>query len=143
MRVFFDTSAIVPALVDQLSNHEAALLALGEYTRRPNEAVCSTHCLAECYAVITSLPLARRVTPAEAEQLINESIADRLTVWGLSEAAYREAVALVAQRGFMSGAVYDALHVVAAVESRSERIITYNVRNFRSLALDRIAVVTP
>lgn len=143
MRVFLDTSAIVPALVDQLPNHDAALLALSEYTREPNEAVCSTHCLAECYAVLTALPLVRRITPAEAQQLIADSIAGRLTVRALSEADYLEAIALVAKVGLMSGAVYDALHVVAAIASRSERIITYNVRHFRSLAPEHITVVTP
>lgn len=143
MRVLFDTSAIVPALVDQLPNHDASLLALYQYSTEPNEAVCSTHCLAECYAVLTALPLARRITPADAQRLITESIAGKLTVWGLSAAVYLEAVAMVAQHGFMSGAIYDALHVVAAMESQSERIITYNVRNFQSLVLDRVTVVTP
>ena len=143
MRVFLDTSAIVSALVDQLPNHEVALLALSEYTKEPNEAVCSTHCLAECYAVLTALPLARRITPAEAQQLIADSVAGRLTVRGLSEADYLDAIAMVAKAGLMSGAVYDALHVVAAIKSRSERIVTYNARHFRSLAPEHIVVVTP
>jgi predicted nucleic acid-binding protein len=143
VRVLFDTSAIVPALVDQLPNHEAAFHALSEYTDAPNEAVCSTHCLAECYAVLTALPLARRITPAEAQQLIADSVAGHMTVCGLTGASYLEAIALVAQRGLMSGAVYDALHIAVAVESHSDRIVTYNLRHFRSLAPESITVVTP
>lgn len=143
MRVLFDTSAIVPALVDQLPNHEAAFHALSVYTDTPNEAVCSTHCLAECYAVLTALPLARRITPAEAQRLIADSVAGHMTVHSLSGAKYLEAIALVAQKGLMSGAVYDALHVAVAVESHSDRIVTYNLRHFRSLAPESITVVTP
>ncbi len=143
MKVFFDTSVIVPALVDQLQNHQPALLALSEFTTEPHEALCSTHSLAESYAVLTALPLARRITPAEAQRLIAESVAARLTVRALSKADYLEATALVARAGLMSGAVYDALHVVAAVKSRSERILTYNLRHFRRLTPDHITVATP
>ena len=143
MKAFIDTSVIVPALIDQLPNHQAALLALSENANEPNQAICSTHSLAECYAVFTALPLARRITPSEAQQLITESIAGRLTVRGLTRADYLEATALVAQRGLLSGAIYDALHVVAAIRAQSERIVTYNVRHFLSLAPDHITVVTP
>ncbi len=141
--MFFDTSVIVPALVDQLPNHQAALLALTEFTRAPHEALCSTHSLAECYVVLTTLPLARRITPAEAQRLIAESVAGRLAVRALSKADYLEAVDLVARAGLTSGAVYDALHVVAAMKSRSERIFTYNLRHFRQLTPDHITVATP
>lgn len=143
MRVLFDTSAIVPALVDQLPNHDAAFLALTVYTRAPHEALCSTHCLAECYAVLTALPLARRITPAEAQQLLAESLVGHITVHGLTDADYLQAIALVARQGLTSGAVYDALHVSVAVASESARILTYNVRHFRSLVPDGIIVVTP
>jgi predicted nucleic acid-binding protein len=143
MRVFFDTSVLVPALVDQLPNHQAALLSLTEFTRAPHEALCSTHSLAECYAVLTALPLARRITPAEAERLVAESVAGRLTVRALSRADYLEAIALVARSGLTSGAVYDALHVAAAMKSRSERILTYNHRHFRGLTPDQITVAMP
>ncbi|MFW6235034.1 MAG: type II toxin-antitoxin system VapC family toxin [Spirochaetota bacterium] len=143
MKVFFDTSVIVPALVDQLPNHHAALLALSEFASEPNEAICSTHSLAECYAVLTALPLARRITPEEARRLISESIAGRLTVRDLSKADYLEATDMVAQAGLIGGVVYDALHVVVAKKSRCERLLTYNLRHFRGLVPHPITVATP
>lgn len=33
MNVFFDTSVLIPALVDQLQDHEASFQALVEYTQ--------------------------------------------------------------------------------------------------------------
>ena len=143
MRVFCDTSVIVPALVDQLPNHEAALLALSTYASEPHEAVCSTHSIAECYAVLSALPLPRRITPSDAEQIVAHSVAGRLTVYQLTQQDYRDAVALTARRGLAGGAIYDALHAVAAAKSHSERILTYNVRHFRRLAPDEITVATP
>ena len=143
MKVCIDTSVTVAALVDQLPNHPASLAALAMYTTSPHEGVCSTHTLAECYSVLTALPLARRVTPGDAERLVSESVAGRLAVVDLREADYLEAISLIGKRGLSSGAVYDALHVVAAMKSGCERILTYNVRHFRQLAPEHITVVTP
>lgn len=126
-----------------MPNHESALSALSEYANPPHVASCSTHCLAECYAVLTAIPLARRITPAEAERLITESVAGRLSVYELTEADYLEATSLVARSGLVSGAVYDAIHVVAAIRAGSDRIITYNARHFRRMTPDHIAVATP
>ena len=70
MRVLFDTSVLVPAVVDQFANHEAALEGLLRYTAGRHAGYCSTHALAECYATLTALPLPRRVLPAEARQLV-------------------------------------------------------------------------
>ena len=56
MKVFFDTSALVTAIVDQLPNHAVALACYHRLAqrRRGPQAVCSTHALAECYATLTA-----------------------------------------------------------------------------------------
>lgn len=143
MIVFFDTSVLVPAVVDQLQNNEVSLQALVEYSQEPHTALCSTHSLAECYSVLTALPLRRRITSTEAVRLVTESIMDRLHVRTLSAGDYMDAVVMVADRGLTSGAVCDALHVVVAITSKSERILTYNARHFRALAPSEIVVSTP
>ena len=63
MKAFFDTSALVTAIVDQVPNHAAALACYRRLAqpRRGPKAVCSTHALAECYATLTALPLPRRL----------------------------------------------------------------------------------
>jgi predicted nucleic acid-binding protein len=143
VKICVDTSVIVAALVDQLPNHQAALAAMVMYTTSPHEAVCSTHTLAECYSVLTALPLARRVTPADAQRIVSESVASRLSVVDLLRADYLEAISLIGQRGLSSGAVYDALHIVAAMKSSCERILTYKFRHFQPLVPEYVTVVTP
>lgn len=113
------------------------------YTTSPHEAVCSARTLAECYAVLTALPLARRVTPADAERIVSESVAGRLSIVELRTADYLAAIRMTGQQGLSSGAVYDALHAIAAKKSGCDRILTYNVRHFRRLAPEHITVVTP
>ena len=79
MRTLFDTSVLVPAIVDQLGNHRAAFDALHCFTDGDDRGYCSTHALAECYATLTVLPLPKRVLPDEARSLVEESIRGRLS----------------------------------------------------------------
>ena len=146
MKVLFDTSALVTAVVDQLENHSAALASYRRFAqprRGRSQAICSTHVVAECYATLTALPLARRIQPAEAARLIEENFLKDLEVVPLSAADYKAALARVAEAGFRSGVVYDALHVRCAERSGCDRIITYNIGDFERLVRPGMEVVTP
>ena len=143
MRVFFDTSVLVPAVVDQLANHEAAFNALLSQTDGPHQGYCSTHALAECYATMTAVPLPRRILPNEARQLIEESILRRITAVPLSAADYTHAIERVAVGGLASGAVYDALHVCCAERTSIDRILTYNLGDFERCRPRGIVVTAP
>ena len=143
MRTLFDTSVLVPALVDQLGNHEAAFDAFQRGSNGENEGFCSTHALAECYATLTALPLQTRVLPDQARTLVNESIAGRLVVVELTTDDYRSVLHQVAQLGLASGAVYDALHARCAAKMNVDQILTYNVADFERFQLEDIVVAAP
>ncbi len=143
MRVLFDTSVIVPALVDQLSRHPSCFETYICYSSGDNNGFCSTHCLAECYAVLSALPLPRRITTEEARQLIKESVLGRLEIISLDQNDYIEAIAAVAKRGLASGIVYDALHVMAARKASCSRIYTQNLDHFRPLCPPEILLSAP
>ena len=143
MRVLFDTSVLAPAVIDQLPNHEAALDALLGYTDGEHSGYCSTHALAECYATLTALPLRRRILPAEARQLVEESLLGRLTAVPLTRDDYVDAIRRVSRGGFASGVVYDALHVCCAERIPVGRILTANVSDFERLQPAGIVIVTP
>jgi len=143
VRVFFDTSVLVPAVVDQLANHEAALEALLGHTAPPHRGFCSTHALAECYATLTALPLPRRILPNEARLLIDESILARVTAVPLTADDYSVALRRVTDAGLGSGAVYDALHVCCAERMSIDRILTYNLGDFERCRPRGIVVTAP
>ena len=143
MRVYFDTSVLVPAVVDQLANHEAAFEAFLNHTAGPHRAYCSTHALAECYATLTAVPLPRRILPGEARQLIQESILGRVTAVPLTADDYAHALARVADAGLTSGAVYDALHVCCAERMSIDRILTYNIGDFERCRPRGILITAP
>ena len=143
MRVLFDTSVLVPAVVDQLANHEAALEALLRYTVGRHAGYCSTHALAECYATLTAWPLPRRGLPAEARQLVEESLLGRLTAVPLTQADYLDALRRVSDRGLGTGVVYDALHVRCAEGIPADRILTWNLTDFERLRPEGMVVTAP
>ena len=143
MRTLFDTSVLVPALVDQLGNHEAAFDAFQRHSSGEHEGFCSTHALAECYATLTALPLGNRVLPEQARTLVNESVVGRLAVVDLSVDDYRTVLRQVAELGLASGAIYDALHAHCAAKMEVDQILTYNVTDFERFLLQDIRVAAP
>ena len=143
MRTLFDTSVLVPALVDQLGNHRAAFDALHRSTEGDDRGYCSTHALAECYATLTALPLPKRVLPEEARSVIEESIRGRLSAVEMVLDDYLEVLRHVSRLGLTSGAIYDALHVQCARKAAVDRILTYNVTHFERFDLAGIDVVAP
>jgi predicted nucleic acid-binding protein len=143
MKVFFDTSVLIPAMVDQLSNHARCFPTFIEYSENENEGFCSTHVLAECYSVMTTLPLRRRINPLDARQLVHDTVIGRLTIIPLGIDEYRKAIDRVSSKGLLSGIIYDALHLVAAEQVSCERIFTFNADHFRRLGDGSIIITAP
>jgi len=141
--VFFDTSALVPVVTEQLPNHPGAHARFVHEMDAGYPLYCSTHTLAECYATLTALPLQRRISGPEAARLIEVNFADRLQVIELTASDYRQAMTLCADLGRSSGQIYDALHLIAALKGNCEQIFTYNSAHFRPLAQDRIRISLP
>mgnify|MGYP006445686069 CR=1 FL=1 len=143
MKCLFDTSVLVPAVVDQLANHEAAFSCFRGAKSDGGRAFGSCHVLAEAYATLTALPLPRRITALEESHLVRSNFAKRLELVSLSPDDYAEALEMTAGRGLISGQIYDALHIVAALKSGCWRIYTYNIRHFGKLVPSDMEITTP
>lgn len=141
--VFFDTSALVPVVTEQLANHVAAHGRFVEALKSGQAMHCSTHTLAECYATLTALPLPQRITGSEANRLIEANFSQRLNIVELGRTDYRKALQLCADRGRISGQVYDALHLMAALQAGCSRLYTYNLKHFQNLSADSIEICSP
>ncbi|MDA0841842.1 MAG: PIN domain-containing protein [Planctomycetota bacterium] len=143
MKVFFDTSVLVTAVVDQLSNHEAAMDCFLKYSSGSHQGFCSTHALAECYSTLTALPVPVRIQPSEAERLIHENFVDRLEVLEVKRTAYITAIRRVSEKSLVSGVIYDALHLSCAESTQCKRLYTYNLSDFERLEPLGILITAP
>lgn len=99
-----------------------------------DEGVVACHSLAETYAVLTRLPGAAKVPGALVWELLSRNIVTLFTLVHLSGREYANCLKNCALRRIEGGRVYDALLLAAAEKSKSERIYTFNVNHFQSLA---------
>jgi len=143
MNCFFDTSVLIQALVDQLPEHERALAQYTEALQTPEKTFISSHSIAECYAILSALPLKRKITPYEAHQLVAESILTRVQVVELTKEDYQQAMQKVLAANLGSGAIYDSLHLVSAEKVSCTQIFTFNLKHFRPLAQNPASVLSP
>ncbi len=143
MNVYFDTSVLVSAFVDQLPNHEPARRCFSSFTDGEHTGHVSTHSLAEVYAILTTLPVERRVSGLEAEVIVRTNLVERLVVVDLVADDYMDTLSTVARGAFAGGIVYDGLHVAAAQKGACSRIFTYNVKDFTRLCPETIEIATP
>ena len=102
----------------------------------------SAHSVAETFSALTSVPLVPRILPSQARQIVSANILPHFTSIAVTAGMYERAIEICAARGLGGGKIYDALLLECARESKSDRIYTFNLRDFRKLApdlADRIA----
>lgn len=131
MRVLFDTSVLVPAVVQAHSMHARALPWLMRAQNRELQLVLSSHSLAELYAFLTRLPVSPRITPDRAAKIIDGIAAAASDVVSLSPEDYKSTIQRISGIGLSGGIVYDALIACAAGKAKVERLITFNASHFR------------
>ncbi len=145
MRVLFDTSALVTAVVSRLPNHHQALACYQKFRSggRREQGFCTTHALAEAYATLTAMPLVPRISPTDAALIIRQNFSRDLTVLPLAASDYAAAIERVSSLGLPSGVIYDAIHLVAAERHSCKRLYTYNLTDFTRLMPHAVEIVAP
>jgi predicted nucleic acid-binding protein len=134
--VFFDTSVLVASAFRHHPHHPRAINAMDEVASRKHRGFVAAHSLAETYAVLTRLPLRPVIHPSEAHRIIEESIIPHCEVVVLNARDYREVLSEASSAGFAGGLIYDALLLRCARKSNCDRIYTFNINHFRSVAPD-------
>ena len=136
MKILFDTSVLVAALVQPHPLHERALFWFKKGVAKEFEIIISSHTFAELYAVLTTLPVSPRITPGLAWRLIQESIDPVSSVVSLSTSDYFSTIKRISHLGVPGAIIYDALILRAAQKSRADRVLTFNVKDFKRISSD-------
>jgi predicted nucleic acid-binding protein len=103
-----------------------------------DEGFLAAHSLAESYAVLTRLAGGNQLAPSMAWQLISENTVKNFSLITLSAKEYTGTLAKAAAEGVVGGRIYDALILAAAAKNGVERVYTFNVVHFQSLAGDEL-----
>jgi predicted nucleic acid-binding protein len=106
-----DTSVAVALLVGTHDGHSRAVAWCAG-----REVALSGHAQAETYSVLTRLPGDLRLTPSEANRVLQARFGEPLL---LGARTFRRLPAVLAEHGISGAAVYDALVGLAALEHDS------------------------
>lgn len=132
-RTLLDTSVLVAALEAGHPHHVAALPYLEACHAGDRALIVSAHTVAEAYATLTVLPVSPRISPGEAERLLQENVLAVARVVALDAGDYAAVVGRMASLHLVSGAIYDGLHVRAAEQAEADELVTLNGRDFRRM----------
>jgi predicted nucleic acid-binding protein len=113
--------------------HPAHALALPWLQRVRNKVdigLVATHSLAELYAILTTLPIKPRISPAVDQQLIKRNVLDVCEVVSLSGKDYATVIDRLSDLGITGGATY------AASKANADQVVTLNEQDFRRVHPD-------
>jgi predicted nucleic acid-binding protein len=131
VKVAFDTSVLVAALVEDHPHHRRSVWWLR--TRRSLERIAAWHAYAETWAVLTALPIEPRVT-GEVAGAVLDRLRKTIKLVPAKPATYLAAAGRCSARALRSGAIYDALHLVTAEAEAADLLLTFNEQDFLRLA---------
>jgi predicted nucleic acid-binding protein len=140
VKVLYDTSVLIAAILVEHSNHAAALSKLELATSGEVQGYLSTHSLAELYSVMTRLPPPLRVTPEEAVAILTD-LTEYIEPITLVAADYQRAIALMAQLNLPGGGIFDAVIAQAALKASVDCLMTFNAKDFVRLGQEISALV--
>ena len=141
MKILFDTSVLVAAVVQPHPMHSRALPWLKRAKAGEYDFVVATHTLAELYAVLTTLPVKPRISSSTAWRLIQENIEGSAKIVSLSPSDYRHTIKRMADFGLNGGIIYDAIIAKVAQKAGIERLMTFNADDFRRVWPEGEAVI--
>lgn len=130
MRVMFDTSTLIAALLKPHDAHHLALPWLEQVLVGEHVGVLSAHTLAELYSTLTRMPLQPKITATDALDLIRENLLDVFEIVGLTPADYWTILENLQSRSLVGGVTYDALIMYVAIKADVDKVITLNGRDF-------------
>ncbi|PNW44040.1 UNVERIFIED_CONTAM: twitching motility protein PilT [Euhalothece sp. KZN 001] len=135
MKILFDTSVLVAALLVDHPNHNRAFSQLELAKRGKVQGYLSTHTLAELYAVMTRLPQPLRVLPNQAQEVITDLLAYLIPV-SLSPEEYQSAIARMVKFRLSGGGMFDCIIAEAALKVTADCLLTFNPKDFIRLGED-------
>lgn len=132
VKVFFDTSVLVAALVVNHPQHSLCFPRLKGAKLKQVEGFISTHTLAETYSVITRLPVKPPISPPQAQNIITD-ISQYLNMVPLVSDEYLAAIAQMATLNLPGGGIFDAIIAQAALKADVDILLTLNPNHFTRL----------
>jgi predicted nucleic acid-binding protein len=133
MKILFDTSVFVAALVKPHPFHHQAFRRLKQAHDREIELIVSSHTLAELYHVLTRFPVKPRFLPGSVKRIIQENIVKIAAIISLTPEEYMQVIEKTADYNLAGGIIFDAIICMVAEKMAVDKLLTFNANNFERL----------
>jgi predicted nucleic acid-binding protein len=140
VRLFFDTSVLIPVFITEHVHHTASKAAYRQ-GRREDQS-CGAHSLAEFYCTFTRLPSKFRLDGNEVLLMIGD-ILEKLSIVTLAPQEYVSTIEDAVRDGVVGATIYDGLLARCAVKAQANVIYTWNLKHFQHFPEIRSRVRTP
>jgi toxin FitB len=137
-----DTSVVIASFLTWHEHHDPSRRSL-EGAMRDGLLVVPSAVLVESYAVMTRLPAPHRLSPRDAQALLEENFAVSARVESLTGSDVWHMLATLVHESISGGRTYDAQILAAAIKSRASVLLTLNTDDFAALARDDIEIRSP
>jgi len=138
MNVFLDTTVLVASSSRAHQHFAQASTAVARVVAGDDKGYVSQHSIAEVYSALTRMPVVPRIHPLEAARMIRGNILQHFEPIPVEQEDYLEALAMVSNAGWPGAKIYDALMLRCAEKCPAQRIYTFNLKDFKQLAPDRM-----
>jgi predicted nucleic acid-binding protein len=132
VRVGVDTTVIVAAVHANHPAHAEAARWLDD-AFSTHQVVLAHHSIIESYAVLTRLPADYRLSPAEAETVLTETLQNNASIAPFSSESVWDALHAFVGTPSAGGATYDAFIIHLLEQAEVDVIVTYNEADFARL----------
>jgi len=133
MRILFDTSVLLAALLQSHPIHGLVLPWLKQAQIREIDGIIGAHTLAELFNKLTSVPMPRPVRVDEAQAMLKDGVEKYFQIVHLDASDYFAVIDKLAARNLAGGIIYDALILRAGMKANVDRILTLNPSHFRRI----------
>jgi predicted nucleic acid-binding protein len=130
--IYLDTGVLVRGLMEDHPQHAVCVTLMNP------EAVSSCHALAEVFNTLTAY---FKISNDLASEMV-DSLPEQMRFEVIFQEDYLGVIRNARSRGIQGGIIYDAIHAAIARRLKVEKIVTYNLTNFRHVAPE-IDIVSP
>ena len=124
-------------------HHQAAFQELERRLKRRETMMVAGPALVETYAVLTRLPPPHRLSPLDAKTLIESNFLNGKRIISLAEKDYRGLLNEASTQDVSGGRTYDWVIALCARKAKASVLLTFNMRDFTSFALQDVEICLP
>lgn len=124
-------------------HHERAAAELNRRLGGRQTMIVAAPALVETYAVLTRLPPPHRLSAADALKLIDANFASSGRIVVLDARGYLALLRTSADGAMAGGRIYDAIIAQCAVKGGAATLLTFNAKDFVSLAVPDLEIAVP